>query len=64
MAKKHAKRKPNIKQKKIVLERGEVVTVVVPKGHTPLVATEKQHVEVVPVKKKKGWWETFLYGEY
>lgn len=59
-------RKPVKKEarvKKVVLAAGEALAVVMPRGHTPFVVPEKEHVEIVPVKKKKGWWETLLYGE-
>jgi hypothetical protein len=57
-------RKPRVK--KVELAAGEVVSIEVPKGHTPIVAphSAERTVEVVPVKKKKKpWWETWLYGD-
>ena len=58
---KKSKTKPRVK--KVVLRRGGVVKVVIPKGHTPIVAAHpaKGVVEIVPVKKKTNWW-TDLFG--
>jgi hypothetical protein len=58
------KRKP-VKVHKVALAPKQVLSVTVPSGHTPLVVTAAERiVEVVPVpKKKRGWWESLLYGD-
>jgi hypothetical protein len=62
-----AKRTGKPRVKKIVLAPGEAASVAIPKNYTPLVAADPDKggvVHVVPVKKKKrGWWETLLYGD-
>ena len=65
MTKHRKKTKPRAKTKKIVAAPGEVVSVIVPPEHTPVISTHLRDrmVEIVPVKKKKGWWETLLYGD-
>jgi hypothetical protein len=68
MAKKHRKKpavKKRVKVQKVALAPKQVLSVTVPARHTPLVVTAAdRRVEVVPVpKKKRGWWETMLYGD-
>jgi len=58
------KKKPVVK--KVVLPRGGVARVVVPKGHAPVVAAVAPDVvEIVPVpveKAKRGWWSWLMEG--
>lgn len=68
MTKKHKhkrktpQRAPKRRIKKVVLTHGEAAHVVVPTGYTPFVVPDKEHVEIAPIKKKKGWWESLFSG--
>jgi hypothetical protein len=55
-------KKPKVK--KVVLNPAEIMAVKAPPGHLPLVIPipEDRRVDIVPIKKKKGWWATLLYG--
>jgi len=53
-----------VKVKEMALPPSTVARVVLPPGTVPVVSTypSEREVVIVPVKKKKTWWDYLLYG--
>lgn len=64
MKKQHRKMKKPLKVKEVRLRPTEAVRVVVPSGVIPVVAADpvKRTVEIIPVKRKRSWWEVLVGG--
>lgn len=53
-------RKPQRKPVVVALPPDRVVLVKIPPGGVPLVDPAKRQVVIIPVEKKKGFWETIF----